>query len=842
MKKITLYLFSILLFSFVFQSGAQVPASWQTRGVGGGGALFFPRINPANDNEFYVACDMSEMFHSTDFGNSYTQLHFTKLPAMNVSTYEFTNNANIAYSNYNDGNAGYPVKTIDGGNTWPQLPGFNSSLGGIYAMKANYNNPNQVLLNYYADIYFSNDGGANFSLVRHAANNGVGIIMGGVFIDGLNIYIGTNEGLVYSSNGGTSFSLMATSGIPAGQVLWNFSGAKAGNTTRFVCITGATADVYNGLMPYDYYNFPTGVYTMDNANGTWVSNSTGINFSNDFVMYAGMAENDINTIYLGGSDAALNAPLVYKSTNGGTSWSKVFLSTNNQNIHTGWSGYQGDKGWSWGETCFGIAVAPNNSNKVMFGDFGFVHLTADGGATWKQAYVSNADQHPMNAPTPQHLAYHSIGLENTTCWQVHWQDANNMLAAYSDIGLVRSTDAGVTWSFNYTGMSVNSTYRLAKHSNGTLFATTSAIHDMYQSTRLADSPLDNTDSQGKIMYSTDNGATWQQIHSFSHPVFWIALDPNNSNRAYASVIHYNNGSGIGGIYRCDNLLSLGSSTWTLLTDPPRTQKHPASIVVLNDGKMVCTFSGRRNSSGTFTNSSGCFIYDPSGGSWTDVSDPGMYYWTKDIVIDPYDATQNTWYVSVFSGWGGAPNGLGGLYKTTNRGTSWVKLTASQFDRVTSITFHPTDANEIYLTTETQGLWRSTNINSVTPSFALVNSYDFRQPERIFFNPYNPSQIWASSFGNGMKMGDISTAITQIQNGNLSVEIFPNPAINEFRIINSGFRIEQIEIYDAMGKKCLALKPFQESAAINISELSPGIYFVKVSTEKKSATEKLVIIK
>src|SRR5258706_7988854 len=125
MKKFTLILFSILFFSFVFQSGAQVPVWWQTCGGGGGGFFFFPKKNPANDNEFYVACDMSEMFHSTDFGNSYTQLHFTKLPAMNVSTYEFTNNANIAYSNYNDGNAGYPVKTTDGGATWNQLPGFN---------------------------------------------------------------------------------------------------------------------------------------------------------------------------------------------------------------------------------------------------------------------------------------------------------------------------------------------------------------------------------------------------------------------------------------------------------------------------------------------------------------------------------------------------------------------------------------------------------------------------------------------------------------------------------------------------------------------------------------------
>jgi hypothetical protein len=35
----------------------------------------------------------------------------------------------------------------------------------------------------------------------------------------------------------------------------------------------------------------------------------------------------------------------------------------------------------------------------------------------------------------------------------------------------------------------------------------------------------------------------------------------------------------------------------------------------------------------------------------------MRYWTKDVVIDPHDATQNTWYAGVWSGWGGPPNGL-----------------------------------------------------------------------------------------------------------------------------------------------------------------------------------------
>jgi hypothetical protein len=116
--------------------------------------------------------------------------------------------------------------------------------------------------------------------------------------------------------------------------------------------------------------------------------------------------------------------------------------------------------------------------------------------------------------------------------------------------------------------------------------------------------------------------------------------------------------------------------------------------VLNDGKVVCTFSGHRNPN--FTASSGVFIYNPVTKLWTDVSDPGMLYWTKDIVLDPADATQQTWYVGVFSGWGGPPNGLGGLYRTADRGAHWSRI--NRLDRVTSLTSHPANSNAVYLTT------------------------------------------------------------------------------------------------------------------------------------------------
>jgi photosystem II stability/assembly factor-like uncharacterized protein len=843
MKKIHCILLQPLLCSLFLTTIAQ-PGSFESRGIGGGGALYQPKINPAHDDEFYVSCDMSGLFHSTDFGNSYSQVPHSKLQVFGTSTYEFSSDPGIAYCNFNDGNDGYPVKTTDGGNSWHKVEAYSlETYGKVYRMSADYNNPNQLLINSYGDILFSNDGGSSFKLVKHTANMGAGLIMGGVFWNGNDIYIGTNEGLIASSDAGETFDIQSTTGILPGQVIWSFAGATSGDATRFVCITANIGDTYNGLMPWEYYDFAKGVYTMDNDNGTWVSRSGGINFASDFIMFAAMAENDASTIYLGGHDYALSGPLVYKSSDGGESWNKVFNTTGNDNIITGWEGAGGDKAWNWSETVFGITVAPGNSDKVLFGNFSNVQSTIDGGTTWKQAYMSSADQHPAGAPTPPKQSYASIGLEPTTCWQVHWMDTNNMMACFSDIGGLRSIDAGTKWGFIYNGFSVNSLYRIAETGNGNLYGGCSNIHDIYQSTRLTDARLDANDGNGKIVFSTDKGANWTTLHSFGHPVFWLAVDPDNAERMYAAVVHFggSQGSQLGGIYITNNLSAGAGSIWSKLSNPPRTEGHPACIQVLNDGKMICTFSGRINPNGSFTNSSGVFLYDPLSDSWSDRSDPGMHYWTKDIVIDPSDVTQNTWYVAVFSGWGGAPNGLGGLYKTTDRGTTWTKLTGSQFDRVTSITFNPQNMLQAYLTTETQGLWMSNNMNAVTPGWTLVESYPFRQPERVFFNPFNHDEMWVTSFGNGMKVGYLNaTGLNEPVEKDVQLKVYPNPFNDKLYFSDSGQNqiLLKVNIYDVQGRIVISKLP--EANLINTSSLNPGVYLVEFGFRNSASVFRKVV--
>ena len=192
------------------------------------------------------------------------------------------------------------------------------------------------------------------------------------------------------------------------------------------------------------------------------------------------------------------------------------LTTNNQNVATGWSGSGGDRGWTYGENAMGFAVSPTDPNRLVITDFGFAHVSTNGGTTWTQMYVNPADQNPAGANTPKGKTYRSSGLDNTTSWGITWVTPTKLIGSNSDIQGVRSDDGGQSWSFNYTGHTDNSMYRSVVHpQTGVVYAGTSSVHDIYQSTRLADSTLDP--GTGKVLFSTNQGSTWQTMHDFGDP-------------------------------------------------------------------------------------------------------------------------------------------------------------------------------------------------------------------------------------------------------------------------------------------------------------------------------------
>jgi len=690
-----------------------------------------------------VACDMSELFRSTDRGLHWDLVPFHQFQGNRSSAVGFS--AGKRFSIDNTDNTGGGLRRLlssADGVKWTALPTDPTS-GEPYNLFVDPDSPRHLLVTSWSELFATSDGGATWKSVHTALDNGAGILLSGVVWSGSDVYAGTNDGVLVSHDSGATFAVQAIAGLPATQSLVALTGGKSAGKLRFLAASAGKGDVYNGMNIEELNGSAEGsLWTWSPGETSWTASTTGIS-TTDRLYLVSQASTTTDTIYAAGGLQGSDWPAIYRSTNGGAAWTSILKTTSNANVFTGWAGAGGDRDWSYGGMACGFAVASNNGRQLAYTDYGFIHVSDDGGATWRQAYLDPRDQNPSGASTPKNRTYRSAGIENTTAWQVYWADSLHVIAGFSDVRGKSSTDGGVSWGFGYTGHSDNSMYRITKGLDGKLYAATSSVHDLYESTRLADAQLDA--GSGHILSSADGGATWTTVWSPGHIVAWVEADPTDAKTMYASVVH----STQGGVFVTHNLDLGASATWTRLAVPARTEGHPYNLVALSNGSLLSSWSGRRTTAG-FTASSGVYLLAKGATAWQDVSDPGMKYWTKDVVVDPSDATGKTWWVAVFSGWGGAPNGLGGLYRTTNAGTSWTRVWTS--DRVESVAFPAGAGTEAYATTEIEGLWHTDVRTGASPTFTRVDAYPFRQPVRVFFNPRDTAELWVASFGNSLRMG------------------------------------------------------------------------------------------
>ena len=87
-----------------------------------------------------------------------------------------------------------------------------------------------------------------------------------------------------------------------------------------------------------------------------------------------------------------------------------------------------------------------------------------------------------------------------------------------------------------------------------------------------------------------------------------------------------------------------------------------------------------------------------------------------------------------------------------------------------------------------------------------------------------------------------TSIGQLSAGDIGtvdVLMYPNPATADVSIECGNGAIQLVSIYDVTGKLMQSVLASSSGEAISVSDLSSGIYFVKIFTEKGSSTKKLI---
>jgi hypothetical protein len=80
---------------------------------------------------------------------------------------------------------------------------------------------------------------------------------------------------------------------------------------------------------------------------------------------------------------------------------------------------------------------------------------------------------------------------------------------------------------------------------------------------------------------------------------------------------------------------------------------------------------------------------------------------------------------------------------------------------------------------------------------------------------------------------------QSSSGIVGLSVYPNPVIDGRVYISSNNNTDkEILIYDLLGKK--VLQTVISNKELNISNLNPGVYIIRISEENQSATRKLIV--
>jgi hypothetical protein len=100
---------------------------------------------------------------------------------------------------------------------------------------------------------------------------------------------------------------------------------------------------------------------------------------------------------------------------------------------------------------------------------------------------------------------------------------------------------------------------------------------------------------------------------------------------------------------------------------------------------------------------------------------------------------------------------------------------------------------------------------------------------------------AGIFCHDLTREGVVTAIEEVE-AYSDILVFPNPTRGEVRIENGELRIENVEVFDLIGKSVGAYpcgRPESTQNTFDISKVPSGIYFIRIQTETGVVTKKVV---
>ncbi len=256
---------------------------------------------------------------------------------------------NAVYAAGNDSqNNPYVYRSTNQGGSWTLLNSGLPTPLSVFVLAVSASSPQTLYVGGYnftnntPQLYRSTNGGGSWSAV--GSGLGANVSVQALAIDPSNantVYAGTNGG-VYKSTDGTTFAQLA--------------GMSSRNVQSLVLDPTNPAVVYAGTNP----STDGGIWKSTDNGATWTKQNTGLPAGTG--VYHLAATPGSNATFYAAVGASPATTTLYKTTNGGGTWSAL----------------------NAGSNLSSIAVSPTNANLVFVDGSGGLFRSTDGGSTFAQ--------------------------------------------------------------------------------------------------------------------------------------------------------------------------------------------------------------------------------------------------------------------------------------------------------------------------------------------------------------------------------------------------------------------------------------------------------------------------
>ncbi|MDC7995933.1 T9SS type A sorting domain-containing protein [Altibacter sp. HG106] len=761
-------------------SEAPSAAVWEFTGPTNiGGRITDIEIPSNNPDTYYVGAASGGIFKTTDGGSSWTPI-FDDQEMLSIGDITISEaNNDIVWVGTGEVNAGggslaYDgdgvYQSIDGGLTWQ--PKGLPDIGSVGKILIDPNDGNTVFVGAMGPLFRDDD----------------------------------NRGVYRTTDGGTTWEQVLFISDVTGVI------DMAMHPTHGDILYAATWERIRRPEFRQYGGATSGIYRSLNGGDSWTELTTGLPSAptDKGRISIVIAPSNPDVLYARYANASGSIEGVYRSSDGGDSWTEV-NSSQLTNVGFHW----------WFR---GIYVDPTDEDVLYNVDF-VVEKSTDGGNNWTASFPGvHVDQHAM--------AFHP--------------NNSDIVLLGNDGGFYKSLNGGASWTKDET-LPITQFYRFhvdAQNSdkryggaqdNSTMRTSSGALGDWNIITG-GDGfqPLvDPTDTNviyalsqyGGLVKSTNNGASFNLVlngidgadrNNWDTP---ICFDPDNSQTLYF---------GTNRLYRTTN----AANNWTVIS--PDLTNGPGGGN-LTFGTLTTIDVSTLDSNRIYTGADdGTVFTTPDGGTtWTDISAGLPDRWVTKVLADRVDA--NTVYVTLSGYRFGEDNGH--VYKSTDAGATWTNIGTSLPDIPVNDIVKDRFDNLIIATdvgvfgSQDEGTnWQvlGANIPSV-----VVNDMHIDEAN---------DQLYIATYGRSSYRLDLSSDIFSVSEvGTASPVLAPNPASERTVIFFETPRSGVWKLYNATGTLIEQQAfPQQKSVALSVATLSEGMYYVQIVSSEGTTTQKLLV--